>query len=634
MGPVLFDCDTRTHQDNAILADPDTVIMEPIAVATIASPPRRQRHAAETAAPPSQYDRRYAPAVSDKVLTMDPDVGAETGPVEAVRALLCSAGISARRLRTVVGILTQGRHTLASVVQQSAVDRRSVESVLAALDSDLEDDATGMWIAPSRVDTYRDLIGFEGLAANRLADPLERLLVGAADVVDQLNRWVADAPKPRHALDHVSATGETAVRRALWLNATFDLDGARLLCVGDHDLTSLALAAVNPRVAVTVVDIDDAILEFIDSRARLAGWAIRCLYTDLRFALPVGAREWGDLVFTDPPYTPEGVRLFLSRGLEGLRDRHHARLVMAYGFAENHPALGLKAQQAIGGLQLAYEAVLPDFHRYHGAQAVGSSSDLYVLRPTARSWKVVEQGSRESAVNIYTHGAQSLEGRRAGLAQEVVDAIRAAAAGPATLPIAGLVGDAWGEAPDTPTIGLDVVFAAALPATVADQAVAVDLIDDPGGWLVRALLAIDARRVAILVRNNHPDLANEAGQKGLTELVAAKYRLRLRRSTPGSRFAIVEADRRDTADLDPPGQAVRAVLDRAHGRVANTWREALIRASKGAGGATLTKNEARARISAHANSVAVLEEQLLSLPRHQLSDVLADVATSARIAAG
>ena len=79
-----------------------------------------------------------------------------------------------------------------------------------------------------------------------------------------------------------------------------------------------------------------------------------------------------DLVFTDPPYTPEGVALFLGRGAETLRDRVNGRLVMAYGFSPLAPALGVKVQRAVHELDLAVEAILPAFNRYEGAQAIGS----------------------------------------------------------------------------------------------------------------------------------------------------------------------------------------------------------------------------------------------------------------------
>jgi predicted methyltransferase len=509
---------------------------------------------------------------------------------DAVRALLDTAGVSGRRLRTVVRLLTESPQTLASLVGESGADRRSVQAVLAAIGDDLVSTGDRVRLDPAKTEPYRELIEHARLEATEPADPLAYQLGEHGALLTRMQQWIDGAPGPREALDHVSATATTAVRRALWLDGTFDLDGARLLCVGDHDLTSLALTAVNPRVAVTVVDVDDSLLEYIDGQAHPS---IRCLWADLRFGLPAGAQEWGDLVFTDPPYTPEGVRLFLARGLAGLREREHARLVMAYGFPEHHPALGLKVQQAVAGLHLAYEAILPGFNRYHGAQAIGGRSDLYVLRPTARSWRALEAVSEQ--VNIYTRGAQAVEGLAEATAA-MFPALRDAAAGPRGLTVEVV------KARDLLTLGAR-----------RDNAIAVDVTGDPGGWLARALLALDAPRLAILVPNNHPDLANEAAQRSLTELVSTKYLLRLRRSTPDPRHAIVEADR-----ISDDGSVVRAVVDRAHGKVGNTWREALIRASGGA----LTKNEARQRIRDAGVPPDQLSEPLISLPRHHISAVL------------
>jgi hypothetical protein len=565
-------------------------------------------------------------AAPDLATGGSPDPGSGPGDV---RALLAGAGIAARRLRTVVRLLTEGSHTLPSLVAASAVDRRSVEALLTALGGDLVRDGDTMRIAPASTDAYRDLVDYPQLLATEPADPFARQLAAQADLLARVRRWIATAPGARQALDHVSATPETVVRRALWLDATFDLAGARLLCVGDHDLTSLAVAALNPRAAVTVVDVDDAILEHIDTAS---GGRVRCLWADFRFGLAPGASGWGDLVLTDPPYTPDGVRLFLTRGLEGLRDREHARLVMAYGYGENHPALGLAVQQAVTGLQLTYQAVLPAFNRYDGAQAVGSASDLYVLRPTARAFRALDRGAdRRGAgrapVNIYTHGAQALEGDGGTLDDGVVTAVRAAAAGPAGLPV-GFVGPGW---PGRDVSPLAALFGGEPPAelTRCDGALALDLSGDPGGWLARALLAAGARRLALLVPNGHQDLASEAAQRALASLVAPRYRLRLRRSTPGPKLAIVEAERVDADGLAAGPRAVRDVLDRAHGKLGNTWREALVRASAAAG-APLTKNEARARAQDAAGRPEVLGEQVLALPRHIVGGVLADVAASAR----
>lgn len=544
-----------------------------------------------------------------------------TDPLDRLRALYEAEGVAGRRIRTVVQLLIDEPHDLASLVQTAAVDRRTVEAVLAAVGQDLSPVGERMRIAEDRVAAYRDVIDTVQLTATRLSDPLERRIADSPALVAKLERIIGEGPSARQSLDHVSATAETAARRALWMDSTFELAGGRLLCVGDHDLTSLATALARPDTEITVVDVDERILEYIDTVALREGLSVRCLYADFRFGIAEGARAWGDLVFTDPPYTADGVRLFLSRGLEGLRDRDHARLLMAYGFSENHPGLGLKIQQAVGGLNLVYEAVLPDFNRYHGAQAVGSSSDLYVLRPTVRSWRVTDQAARESAANIYTHGAQSLEAERPELSSSVVRAVVDAACS-TDQPLTAVVGDGWPRERGVPRIGLGTVLAGGLPNQMRrpGSAVAVDLSADLGAWLLRALLAVDADRAAFLVPNAHPDLSNEAGQTLLRELVGVKYTLRLRRSTPEPRYAIVEAERVKAAKLSPQEAIVRHILDRPHGKVANTWREALIAAASRAG-SELTKNEARALVRSSV-SADLLNEQLIDLPRHQIRQVL------------
>lgn len=532
--------------------------------------------------------------------------------MEAVESLVASYGAHARQVREVIAALTDRSWTLAALVQATAAPRRTVEELLTALGEDLDDDAGS--IRADRRAAYRERFGYEQLRRTALPDPLAARLDAATGLRAELAGLVAAAPAARRALDHVAATPDTAAWRGLWLDSRFDLAGSRLLCVGDHDLTALAAALVNPELAVTVVDLDERILEFIDTEAGRRGLDVRCLHADLRHALPASAVASADLVFTDPPYTPEGVRLFLARGAEGLRDRERGRLVMAYGFSDRTPALGLKVQQSVQELGVAYEAILPAANRYDGAQAVGSASDVYVCRPTARTWKVLDRVV-ENAVRIYTHGPQSVE---SAAAEPDPGPVLAAAGAPVT----AVVGARWpgGHA----RVGLDTLLAGGLPpaATVRGQTVvAADLSADPGPWLLRALLAANADRLAVLVPNNHPDLTSEAGQRGLADLLAAKYTLRYLRNTPDPEHAVVVAESR----ADPADRVRRAVLDRAHGKLGNVWREALVRH----GAVSLTKNAARAAVRAATTRPELLDSALVELPRHQLAAVLAEVRASA-----
>jgi predicted methyltransferase len=534
--------------------------------------------------------------VADQDNVSHPIIVSTVGLVERVAELIRSAGVGARPLRRVIALLTEEPHTLAALIRSTGVPRRTVEEVLAALGDDVVSDGPALSIRAELIDRYRIAFGYEQLSLTEPADPVGRRLAEARELLPWLRTAVRAAPPPLAALDHVPATAGTVARRALWLDGTFDLAGAHVLCVGDHDLTSLALARLVPGVTVTVVDLDERVLAHIDSFSL----GVRCLFGDLRAGLPPEAAGTADLVLTDPPYTPEGVRLFLARGLLGLRDRGYGRLVLAYGFSDRQPALGLKVQQAILGLRLAIGAILPRFNRYRGAQAVGSASDLYLLQPTAATWDVLEQFQVDGP-GIYTHGPQSVESAPPPLALDG--------------PFSFTVGPGWA---DGPGMGVPALLRHGLPPqTPRTASVAIDLTADPGPWLLRALLAANASRLAIVVPADHPDLAQLSS---LRELVAAKYELAVA-PLPRSRYAVVSATAAQTRS------AARLVLERAHGKLANSWREGLIHHAD-ARGSHLTKNEARAVIAATVRRPELLDASPMSLPRHQLAALLDDIERS------
>ncbi len=506
--------------------------------------------------------------------------------MDVLDALLASRRPDTRRLRRLIGLLTEEPLDLAALVQRSALPRQTVESVLAAVAGDLLLDGAAVRdggtaaIEPGMAAAYRRRFGYDQLARTELADPLARRLADATAIVREMTALAAAAPPARTDLDHVPATAETVVRRALWLDSSYDLAGAVLLFAGDHDLTSLAVGQVSPGAAAVVVDIDDATLEFIDRHAARLGLSVRCLAGDLRTGLPERAAGCADLVVTDPPYTPEGVELFAARGLQGLGNRDNGRLVVAYGYSDRHPALGFQVQSAAHRLGLAYEAVLPRFNRYDGAQAVGSSSDLYVWRPTARTWRVLDNVS-PGAEGIYTRGAQAVE--KDPPAYDAIPAAVLAVTAEAGFPVTVLVGGAWGGVPgNAARLRLGTLLSGGIPRGVADRggSAVVDLSGDPGPLLLRALLAANAQRVALLVRDSHPDLGSAAARGSLADLLRAKYALRFLRRQPGARHAIVVAEAVDPLALDPPALLARRILRRAHGKLGNIWREGLIDAER------------------------------------------------------
>ncbi|HEY3954868.1 MAG TPA: bis-aminopropyl spermidine synthase family protein [Streptosporangiaceae bacterium] len=543
-----------------------------------------------------------------------------TDPADALMKEIGCYGVAGRPLRDVVALLTEAPCTLAELIAATAVPRRTVERVLDLIGPDLAADAEPFRIREDKIALYRGRIGYAQLRASSIPDPLAGQLAGRAGLVRDVARWIEAAPEPARGLDHVPATPETVVRRGLWLAATFDLAGANVLFLGDHDLTSLAVLAISPDASVAVADIDERVLAHIGTLAHDQRLQARCRYADLRFGLPAELDGWADLVFTDPPYTPEGAGLFLARGLQSLRHREHGRIVLAYGYSDRHPSLGRQVQDSMQRLGVAFEAILPRFNRYTGAQAVGSASDLYVCRPTSRTWKVLPAAHEALVTGIYTHGQQAAEAVPAALRPAAAAALAAAAAGDDEMPVAvwvtsGAPPPGWAGA----KVLLETLFARGLPGRLAAGAAVADLAADPGPWLLRALLAANVRRLAIAVAPHHPDIATRRAQRELQQLVRHKFTLSFLPPAPGTEHAIVVAT--EDAAGDGAARLTRYVLSRAHGKIGNTWREGLIRVAGELGLDPVTKNQARALIAAAAPPDC-LDTSLMSLPRQQIADLL------------
>jgi predicted methyltransferase len=444
--------------------------------------------------------------------------------VSSLDDVFADHGVQVRPLGLAITLLSHGWQQFDELIRATAAPRRSMEELLDALGEDLQREGQSIRIRPG-ADYARYCFAPQ-------VDPLDAEVAAHHDLLAMLTQYIDDVPRAMAALDHVQATPDTVLRRALWLAGRYDLSIARLLFLGDHDLTSLAVRALCPEADLTVVDLDERVLEYVD---KLSGRSIHTMHADLRIGLPPLAIGSADLVFSDPPYTPEGMGLFASRGIQALREPTKGRILLAYGYSPRHPALGAQVQRELATSGLTFEAILPDFHRFSGAQAIGSTADLYVCQPTAKAKK---SQAGKGKLGIYTHGPQSVE---------------AAATRPALL--AGLHEIAGESGLPVETRGADW----SIP-TEPGQAVAIDLRADPGPWLLRVLLATNAQRLAVLVPNAHPDLGNAESQSALISLVRGKYRLRLLRSTPDNKHAVVVADA-----VDEP----RDLLTKAHAKLGN-----------------------------------------------------------------
>ena len=199
-------------------------------------------------------------------------------------------------------------------------------------------------------------------------------------ILDKMKKYVKLRPRPYTWLDQAFCTPETAVLRALFMFEEGDIEGRRIIFLGDDDLTSIAASLLKASRKITVIDIDDRLLKLIDEISRSEELNVECVHHDLRQPLPKELKNNYDIVFTDPPYTVQGLKLFLSRGIESLRKRKCASLYLA--FAHKPPEEMLSIQASINEMHLFIRWLIPRFNRYEGAELFANTTFLAKIETT------------------------------------------------------------------------------------------------------------------------------------------------------------------------------------------------------------------------------------------------------------
>ncbi|MFF9085877.1 GNAT family N-acetyltransferase [Streptomyces sp. NPDC014991] len=216
------------------------------------------------------------------------------------------------------------------------------------------------------------------------------------EAVARLNAVMGDGPAADMTLDQSKCTPETKVRRVLALLSAGTLPGGSLLLIGDDDLISLAVAVVGDVLGaplvdkVTVVDISPEILGYIERVSADLGTRIETVQHDLRNPLPEELHRQFDVAMTDPPYTPEGARLFLSRAVEGLRQGPAHSIFLSFG--GKSPDEMLQVQREIMELGLVTNGYIRNFNEYEGSGILGGVGFFQHLLTTSATAPSQEGG--------------------------------------------------------------------------------------------------------------------------------------------------------------------------------------------------------------------------------------------------
>ncbi len=235
--------------------------------------------------------------------------------------------------------------------------------------------------------------------------------------LELLEEIYEERPSADPRWDQSHAKIETVIRRAELFLDLGVVQGKRCLFLGDDDLTSLVtLLMVRKNLGeeilrgcmAVVVEVDPRLVEFIGDMALSEDLPLAVVQSDLRGSLPKALIAAFDFFFTDPPYTPDGVGLFLEKGAQVLDPKGLRRAGLAVPLSP--PSLQQATQYQLNQLGFVIDFLDPRFNEYLGATMQGGVSALYGLTLAAGQVSE-EQGSGAGMKAIYTREWKAIRDR-------------------------------------------------------------------------------------------------------------------------------------------------------------------------------------------------------------------------------
>ncbi|MEM1578536.1 MAG: bis-aminopropyl spermidine synthase family protein [Archaeoglobaceae archaeon] len=139
-----------------------------------------------------------------------------------------------------------------------------------------------------------------------------------AKILSKFKEICRDRPPAVEKFDQGFISEEGVIRRVEFIHERGDIYGS-FFVVGDDDLFSLAISLTGLPEKVVVVDIDERLVNFINTVAKKLALDVEAFVYDVQKEFPIAFKKRFDVFVTDPVETLPGIKLFLSRGVSTLK---------------------------------------------------------------------------------------------------------------------------------------------------------------------------------------------------------------------------------------------------------------------------------------------------------------------------
>lgn len=216
--------------------------------------------------------------------------------------------------------------------------------------------------------------------------PIENKLY--EEIKQKHNLMAQERGLPDVELDQYFINQETCIKRALIINPE-QYDGKRIILLGDMDLVALSIGLIsNPR-DLAVLDIDKRIPELVfkmkfDHKIR----TIRYVNHDIRIRMIAVLKNQFDFIFIEPPMTPEGLELGLSRAIQNAKKDVQSKIFLSFDIEDKRKDI---IQNLIERMNLELETFIPNFNKYdYDTPLNKKTSDMYILNVKSDSKETIE----------------------------------------------------------------------------------------------------------------------------------------------------------------------------------------------------------------------------------------------------
>ena len=138
------------------------------------------------------------------------------------------------------------------------------------------------------------------------------------EAFEEYRKIAEDRPEAIEVYDQGFISVDGVMRRVEFIYERGDL-ASSIFVVGDDDLFSIASSLTGVPKKVTVVEIDDRLVKFINNVAEEYGLPVEAMVYDVQQAFPDELKRKYEVFVTDPVETIPGLKLFLSRGVSTLK---------------------------------------------------------------------------------------------------------------------------------------------------------------------------------------------------------------------------------------------------------------------------------------------------------------------------